>query len=196
MKDPQNIKGLLDLCPDFVGFIFYKKSPRYNQDLNEELVRSIPKSIKKVGVFVNESLESILKMVRRYELDYVQLHGDEDLDFTKQLKANGVKIIKVFRVMEELPEEILNFQDVVDYYLFDTASKEYGGSGKHFNWDILEKYDLEVPFLLSGGIDLLDIDRIHAMDHPKLMGVDVNSRFEYEPGKKDLERVKELKSIL
>ena len=196
MRDPENIKELVELRPDFIGFIFYKKSPRYDTHLNEDVVSRIPISIKKVGVFVNESLDSIMNLVDKYGLDYVQLHGDEDLDFAKQLKAEGIKIIKVFRILESIPVVALKYQGIADYILFDTATSGYGGSGRHFDWNILKNYNLEIPFLLSGGIDLMDMEKIKSMAIPQMSGIDVNSRFEIEPGLKDLKKVKELKALL
>lgn len=196
MSDPLNIQGLVDLSPDFIGFIFYEKSPRFNPRLEQALISSIPNRIKTVGVFVDESFHSILKIVRRFGLDYVQLHGDEDLEFSKKIKESGVKIIKVFRVSDSLPSDVSQYEGIADYLLFDTATVDYGGSGKQFEWDILKQYDLEIPFLLSGGIDISDIGKIKSMNLPRMVGIDVNSRFELEPGLKDLKQVKELKAIL
>ena len=196
MRDPSNIKGLLELRPDFIGFIFYEKSPRYSSSLDEDLLSRIPLSIHKVGVFVNETIDTVVKTMRRYGLDYAQLHGDEDLDYAKKLRAKGIKIIKVFRVMDVLPVAASRFEGVVDYLLFDTASSAYGGSGRHFDWTILKNYNLGVPLLLSGGIAIEDIASIKSLSIPHLVGVDVNSRFEVEPGLKDLEMVKALKEVL
>ena len=196
MSNYENIKGLVGLRPDFIGFIFYKKSPRFNGSLDQDLIARIPISISKVGVFVNESLETIVKVVKKYGLDYAQLHGDEDLDFAKKLKEKGVKVIKVFRVMDTLPIAASKYLGVADYFLFDTATSSYGGSGRHFDWNILKNYNLEVPFLLSGGIDLSDIEKIKSLNIASMVGIDVNSRFELKPGLKDLDKVKELKAAL
>ncbi|WP_370087747.1 phosphoribosylanthranilate isomerase [Ekhidna sp.] len=196
MKDPENIRGLIDLHPDFIGFIFYPKSPRYVDEMDEDFIMRIPISIRKVGVFVNETIEKIVKLSDRYGIEYIQLHGDEDLDFAKQLKSKGLKIIKVFRVMDTVPFVAKKYEGIADYFLFDTASINYGGSGRHFDWNILRTYNLSVPFLLSGGVQLSDIEKIKAMEIEKLVGVDVNSRFELEPGLKDLEMVKSLKEVL
>ncbi|WP_420575338.1 DUF559 domain-containing protein [Ekhidna sp.] len=196
MRDPENIRGLIDIKPDFMGFIFYPKSPRYVNEMDEDFIMRIPISIRKVGVFVNETLERIVELADKYGLEYIQLHGDEDLAFAKKLKEKGLKIIKVFRVMDTIPFVAKQYQGIADYFLFDTASMNYGGSGRHFDWNILKNYNLETPFLLSGGVQLEDIEKIKAMEVSQLVGVDVNSRFELEPAKKNLDMLRELKSVL
>ena len=196
MKEAENIRSLVAVEPDFIGFIFYAKSPRYVNGLDEEEIGEIPDTIKKVGVFVNESQETIKEIYFRYGLDYVQLHGDEDMNFAKELSDEGIKIIKVFRVIDTIPDEALAFEGVADYFLFDTAAASYGGTGRHFDWNILTNYSLETPFLLSGGVQLSDLDKIKAMEIEKLVGIDVNSKFEIEPGLKNIELVKKLKEEL
>lgn len=196
MRDPENIEELIALKPDFIGFIFYPKSPRYVSELDEDFMMRIPISISKVGVFVNESLETILELANKYGLEYIQLHGDEDLAFANALKERGLKIIKVFRVMDTIPFFAKNYEGIADYFLFDTASVNYGGSGRHFDWNILKNYNLQIPFLLSGGVQLEDLPKVKSMDIDQLAGIDVNSRFEMEPAKKDIEKLKELKAAL
>lgn len=196
MRNPANIQQLVGLRPDFMGFIFYKKSPRYVGDLKADVFSRIPLSIKKVGVFVNEEIQTVLGLYEKYGLDYIQLHGDEDLAYSQELKSKGVKIIKVFRILDSLPYAISKFCEFSDYFLFDTATKAYGGSGRHFDWSILNNYTFEVPYLLSGGISLEDVEGLKAMTLTGLEGIDVNSRFEVEPGLKNIEMVKKLKTQL
>lgn len=196
MRDPKNIEGLVELTPDFIGFIFYSKSPRFVTSLDDSLVKKIPKSIQRVGVFVNESLDEIDKKAHKYGLSYIQLHGDEDLAFSRNLKERGHKIIKVFRISDSLPTYLGNYEGVADYLLFDTASLNYGGSGVHFKWEALKEYNLDIPYLLSGGVQLEDIPKIKDMGLKKLVGIDVNSRFERSPGVKNLEKIKALKAVL
>lgn len=196
MRDPENIQGLIELKPDFIGFIFYPKSPRYVAEMDEDFIMRIPLSIQKVGVFVNESLNSIIDTANKYGLEYIQLHGDEDLSFANAIKESGLKVIKVFRIMDTIPFFAKNYEGIADYFLFDTASINYGGSGRHFDWNILKNYNLNVPFLLSGGIQLEDIPRIKSMEIEQLVGVDVNSRFETDPAMKDLDKLKLLKEAL
>ena len=196
MKHPDNIEGLVKLEPDFMGFIFYPESPRYANEIDAEMMASIPAVIRKTGVFVNAELSDILALVEKYQLDAIQLHGDESLDLVKELKQRGLTVIKVFRVQDKLPEAIIDFDENVDFFLFDTKSKAYGGTGQHFDWSILSAYDYQTPYFLSGGVELKDIETIHALALPKLVGVDVNSKFELEPGLKDLARVQQLKEQL
>ena len=196
MREPENIQGLIDLRPDFIGFIFYAKSPRYAAEIDENIILRIPISIKKVGVFVNERIDVVLKTAEKYALQYIQIHGDEDLEYARTLKEKGLKVIKVYRIMDSLPVSAKKYEGVADYFLFDTASAGYGGSGRHFDWNILKNYNLNTPFLLSGGIQLSDIEKIKTFQVDKLVGIDVNSRFETAPGEKNLDLLKELKAVL
>ena len=196
MRDIKNIQGLVAIEPDFIGFIFYHKSPRYVGEMDDNFIMCIPSGIHKVGVFVNEAIEKIVDLANKYGLEYIQLHGDEDLKFVQQLKQKGLKIIRVFRVMDTIPFVAKKYEGIADYFLFDTASINYGGSGRHFDWDILRNYNLKIPFLLSGGVQLEDIPKIRAMKIEKLVGIDVNSRFETKPAMKDLKKIAELKSAL
>ncbi len=194
MREADNINALVGLEPDFIGFIFYSKSPRYV--VGNELP-AIPKQIKKVGVFVNESEDYIMRMVASYDLDMAQLHGDETAELANSLRNKGIGVIKVLSVLDEMPHsEISAHQQTVDYFLFDTKTQKHGGSGQKFDWSILEQYESETPFFLSGGIDLDDIERIKTLNLPKLFAIDVNSRFELEPGVKDIEKLRALKHQL
>lgn len=195
MREADNIRDLMKLQPDFVGFIFYPKSPRFVDEGAHLSV--VGKSAKKVGVFVNEDMDKLLSEVAKHELDFVQLHGDESADFAKKLKSKGIGVIKAFRVMEEMPvAEIRVFEDVVDFFLFDTKTPSFGGSGHKFDWTILKGYPSSVPFFLSGGIDESDIEEIQNLNLPNLYAIDVNSRFELAPALKDIEKLKALKQKL
>lgn len=198
MREPENIQELETLGPDFIGFIFYEKSPRYVAVAdNQGIISRIDTSINKVGVFVNEPIESLFSTVTEFDLDYVQLHGGEDLDYCKEVEKAGVKIIKVFSVMDQLPlAQIQEFEEVVEYFLFDTKTPEYGGSGRHFDWNILNDYNSDKPFLLSGGIKNEDLDEIMKLDIPHLFALDVNSKYESAPGVKNIELIKELDKAL
>lgn len=199
MRDSQNIRELLKLQPDYMGFIFFEKSPRnVGNDLDAQLLLSFPKTTQKVGVFVNEPLDSLRATVRKYKLDYVQLHGDESVEYVGELYADGIKVIKVFSVGNEAFDFSLlkPYKSFVDFFLFDTKGKERGGNGVTFDWKVLEAYDQSVPFLLSGGIDLENIAKLDELKGMNLHAIDVNSKFELEPGLKDIERVRELKSLI
>ncbi len=197
MKYPPNIKDVVALNPDFLGFIFYRKSPRYVEPFPFEALNLIPPTIKKTGVFVNEKLDDILTVVHRYKLDAVQLHGHEMERTCRKLRETGLTIIKAFPI--ETAHNFIparHYEGLCDYFLFDTKSDSHGGSGNKFNWNILHEYNGKTPFLLSGGIDSGDVSAITRLNHPKLAGVDLNSRFETKPGLKDVSKLKEFLNAL
>lgn len=183
---------------DYIGFIFYAPSKRYvlSPLTLDQLKKFAPANAKKVGVFVNETISSLVSMVETAGLDMVQLHGDEDEAYCETLKtilAGKVKIVKVFRVGDKMPL-VDSFQDLADYYLFDTDSKMYGGTGAHFNWELLKGNSINKPYFLSGGIGPNDMGGIEVMKQTRagktLVALDINSQFEIEPGVKNLEKIK------
>jgi phosphoribosylanthranilate isomerase len=182
MKYPDNIVEVSQLLPDYLGFIFYEKSSRFF----DGEIPEIPKSIKKVGVFVDATLEEIISKIKKYDLNAVQLHGNETPEFCKNIKQENIEIIKVFSVNDDFDFEVVKpFGAVSDYFLFDTKGKLPGGNGITFNWQILEKYNSIKPFFLSGGIGIEDIEKIKQMNLP-IYAIDVNSKFEIEPGLKNI----------
>lgn len=191
LKHEHNIRELIQLPIDYMGFIFYKKSPRFiAANLSFDFMRTIPKHIKKVGVFVNESSYSIFDKIAHYDLDIVQLHGNESPELCAELKPH-VKVIKAFHMNDDFDlKQLENYLHVVDYFLFDTPTANYGGSGKAFNWQILNKYTYKIPFFLSGGIREGHIEEIKKLNIPQLVAIDINSKFEKEPGLKNTEQVK------
>lgn len=192
MRDETNIKGLVKLAPDYMGFIFYEKSPRYiiNQ-LNASIVDTLPSTIKKVGVFVNAGEAMVKNAVIAYGLDLVQLHGDESPELCYLFKQSGLEVIKAFRIDENFDfYRTRLYESSCDYYLFDTATQAFGGSGLKFNWELLKKYNNARPVFLSGGIGEADIEQIEALDWLNLKALDVNSKFEIAPGLKDLEKLR------
>ena len=195
MREVENVSALVALKPDFIGMIFFSKSPRYIE--NPSVVALIPKEIKKVGVFVNAGFDEIMAQVKSYQLDMVQLHGEEPVLLAQQLKNTGLDVMKVFSVIDQMPmEDLKAFEHAVDYFLFDTKTPAYGGSGQKFDWAILKQYTSTKPFFLSGGIDLADVAAIKALNLPQLYAIDVNSRFEIVPGLKDIEKIRLLKEEL
>ena len=160
-------------------------------------MNAVPDHIKRVGVFVNEKPEVILSQAKKYSLDMIQLHGDEDSIFAEQL-AEKIKVIKAFRVEEDFNfSETKPYEKSCSFFLFDTKGKLYGGTGKKFNWDQLQKYTGHTPFLLSGGITPEDAGNIRNFSHPDFAGIDLNSGFETAPGVKDIQKIKNfLKHIL
>lgn len=197
MRNLDNIESLLALNPDFVGFIFYKKSKRFVEEFPEII---FPKGIKKIGVFVNESIKVLLKTIDKHKLDGVQVHGHESPEFCLELaeairkKEKPITIIKAFSVDEGFDFNTTSpYDESCDYFLFDTKGKDYGGNGVKFNWRILQNYKGETPFLLSGGISKEDVDAINNFGHKAFKGIDINSGFEIEPGLKNINEIKEFK---
>lgn len=197
MRDTANLAELLELKPDFIGFIFYDKSPRFvGEILDEEFVKNIPKPIKKVGVFVNANPDFILRNVKKYDLQFVQLHGNETPDFCRTLKMRGANIIKAFSVDENFNFATLNnYKPHCDFFLFDAKGTQPGGNGITFNWEVLKRYDNDKPFFLSGGLSLENIEEVSKLENP-IFGLDVNSKFETEPALKDIEKLKQLMEMV
>ncbi len=197
----KQMKQLDGLNIDFAGFIFYKDSPRYvgNKNLANEL-KNADFDIKKVGVFVNPELIDVLTAIDEYGLDAVQLHGDESPEMCEDLSTE-VEVIKAFRIGDDtvnIDEMVADYDDVCDFYLFDKAGwpPPLEEHGKQFDWKILAKAKIEKPFFLSGGIGPDDIDKIKKFKHPDFFGVDINSKFEKEPGVKDMVKVLQFKQGL
>ncbi len=198
MRDSQNIRELLLLNPDYMGFIFYEKSPRnVGEVLDDVLLKSFPESVQKVGVFVNASLDFVKEKVARYGLQLVQLHGDESPAYVADLFAVGIRVMKVFSVGDEFDfKQLGQYNPFVEYFLFDTKGKARGGNGEVFNWELLKGYDQKIPFFLSGGIDLENVDELEKLEAMNIHAIDVNSKFELEPGLKSIEKVEKLKMKL
>jgi phosphoribosylanthranilate isomerase len=192
MKHAANIALLSQLKPDYMGFIFYKKSPRYVHDvLPPSVVSDIPKSIKKTGVFVNATRKDILSMADLYQLDAIQLHGQESPDFCQDLKELGYIVLKAFHLKNENDiYDTSKYEEACDFFLFDTPSDKHGGTGQKFNWQLLEAYKGSCPYFISGGIGPEDADSIKNLTSIRPMGLDINSRFEWEPGLKNIEAIK------
>lgn len=203
MREPENVKALLGLPIDYMGFIFYKKSPR-NIGKKDPLIHWVQKNVKsfgeveRVGVFVNSEIDFILNKVHDYKLDYVQLHGEESAEYCAEIQSfwaistmRSARLIKVFSVDNDFDFSITQaYEPHCSHFLFDTKGKQRGGNGTKFNWNILEEYSGSLPFFLSGGIDPDATEEIKALDLKQLIGIDINSRFELKPGLKDIEKIK------
>jgi len=196
------IQELISLNTNFLGFIFYEKSPRFVLNhLSLEEISEINHQ-GKVGVFVNETVEKISEISEKAKLNFIQLHGDEDEEFILKLRkfiGENIKIIKVIRIgnqkIVELQKNINQQPSTVNYLLFDTDSKAFGGTGKSFDWQILNEIEIPKPYFLSGGISLENIHQLSIIIQQPL-ALDINSKFETEPGIKDLEKIKTFKSLL
>lgn len=188
MKDPGNIQEIASLEPNYLGFIFYEKSPRNFDGKIPEL----QENIKKTGVFVDASVEFMKEKAKEHDLKAVQLHGKESPEVCSALKSEGLEVIKVFSIKDTFDFRILQeYEGKVDFFLFDTKGKEKGGNGVTFNWELLHKYPSSTPFFLSGGIGLEELEKLKDFDLPETFyGIDVNSRFETEPGIKNPDKVK------
>lgn len=182
MRDSENIRAIEQTKADLMGFIFHPKSPRFVASLPEYM----PKKQKRVGVFVNASLEQIIAKAQKFSLEYIQLHGDEPPAFCSELKNRGLKVIRAQRIANT--DDIIRAEsyNMADLMIFDTKTELYGGSGKKFNWQLLEDYKGCVPFLLSGGIRSDTFEEIKAFFHPQFAGIDLNSGFEISPALKDV----------
>lgn len=196
------VQELIELKVDFLGFIFYEKSPRYVLNyLSLKQIAEIP-HFKKVGVFVNESIKGISEIASEAQLDIIQLHGDEDeiyIKLLRQMIGENVKIIKVIRIGNQTSDELQNTINqqptTINFLLFDTDSKAFGGTGKTFDWNILNDIEIPIPYFLSGGISLENVEDLKNINQ-KPIALDINSKFEIEPGNKDLEKVKEFLSLI
>lgn len=187
MTEADNIRQVDALGVSLIGFIFYPKSPRCLCLLPQYL----PVFAKRVGVFVNESKENVLMYADRFGLDYVQLHGNESPGYCRSLRSLGIRIIKAFSITSS--KDLLaasDYEGFCDYYLFDTPTVGYGGSGQQFDWNLLQSYNGDTPFLLSGGINPGSVKALNEFHHPRMAGIDINSCFETSPGIKDVERIK------
>ena len=198
MKETENITEISTLQPDYLGFIFWEKSKR---NMTLDAIPELPETIKKVGVFVDASIQEIAAKINQYQLDVIQLHGNESVIFCRNVKKLGVEVIKVFSM-----DSTFNFSLVkeyvlaVDYFLFDTKGKLPGGNGVTFDWKILENYHCDTPYFLSGGIGTTEIDGLKEfLKSPaakKCYAIDVNSRFEKKPGIKNKIKLQKFKKLL
>lgn len=190
MRDAQNIRQVAGLVPDYMGFIFYGPSPRYVGD-DFRLKEEVPAHIVRVGVFVNASNDEIKRQSAAVGFDHVQLHGNESVQQAAALKEAGFRVIKVFSIDDKFDfAATKEYSPVVDYFLFDTKGKLHGGNAQTFNWKVLQRYEQDVPFFLSGGISPENIHNIASLETMNLFALDVNSGVEESPGLKSLEKLK------
>jgi phosphoribosylanthranilate isomerase len=191
MKFSGNIKDLAGLSPDYMGFIFYDKSKRFVfNELDKDQLLLLDNKISKVGVFVNEKVETMVEIAKKFGFKTIQLHGDESPEVCRQIKEADISVIKAFSIDENFDFSFLEpYKQHCDYFLFDTKGVDYGGNGKRFNWEVLKKYNNEVPFFLSGGIDLMNAEEIKNLIGLNIHAIDINSCFETQPGLKDINKI-------
>ena len=218
MREPENIRAVEELGVDMIGFIFVPQSkryvrmissnagilPDYADERQNETSAAGKKAPLRVGVFVDDMPQNIITRIYNYNLDYVQLHDDESAVMIDNLRRSvdpdihkGLKIIKAISVASENDvKRWREYEGHADMLLFDTKGDEAGGNGRHFDWELLNAYDGNIPFLLSGGIDIDDALEIRKIKHPMFAGVDINSRFETEPAVKDVEKTRNFIRLL
>jgi phosphoribosylanthranilate isomerase len=203
-RNPENIEALSKLPLDFIGFIFYPKSPRYagqkklEQWMSKQGIELLG-SIAKVGVFVNAEIEEVVNRIHDFELDFIQLHGTESPEYCKELfdlwgfsSIRRASIIKAFSIDENFDfASTAPYTSYCKYFLFDTKGASFGGNGTPFDWHLLDNYQGVTPFFLSGGIGPESVTAIREVQHPQLVGIDINSKFETEPGEKDVALISE-----
>ena len=196
MKFRHNMLKVAQMKPDYLGFIFYQKSPRYMPEtLSPKDLQQLPKQTQKVGVFVNATTAYMQEQAKAYRLDLLQLHGSESPEQCEGLKKAGYDLIKVFSLgREDFDFALLDaYKPYVKYFLFDTKGRQPGGNGETFDWSLLRKYDQEIPFFLSGGVSLDNVNQLSALPFLNIHAIDVNSKFELEPGIKDINLLQKLK---
>lgn len=195
MREKKNIISLTDLKPNYIGFIFWISSTRYV----DQSTPSLPEAIKKTGVFVDATIDFIKSMVQNHQLKAVQLHGEETPDYCSIIQKFGVEVIKSFSIKDQFDYNKINiYEDYCDYYLFDTKGKLPGGNGYAFDWTLLNAYPSEKPFFLSGGIGPNELIKIKDLINTSLplYAIDVNSKFEYSPGLKNIDLIRQFKKQL
>lgn len=194
MREPENIHRVAEAGADWMGFIFYARSPRFAGSLSPDEIskeRAVREPPVRVGVFVDATPEHMMEMGNKYALGYLQLHGNESPDTCYALQKRGYAVIKAFSIADKEDLKLTaDYEGRADYFLFDTKCNGYGGSGKQFDWSVLTAYKGQTPFLLSGGINPDSVEAIRNFHHPKLAGLDLNSGFETAPGLKDIEKLK------
>lgn len=195
MREATNILDIGNMQPDFMGFIFYNKSPRF-VGADFAMPGLLDKNVKRVGVFVNTDVSDIISTIGKHKLDMVQLHGDESTELCQKVKSQA-EVIKVFSIDDTFNFNVVKpYEAVVDYFLFDTKGPQRGGNGVAFDWRALRNYKGDVPFFLSGGINSNNAAFINEINHPRLFAIDVNSGIEIRPGLKDPSKFNELNKII
>lgn len=197
LREFKNVREITETTsPDFLGFIFYDKSPRcVDEEVLSQVLQDLPASVKKVGVFVDATTAEMLEKAEKFHLDYLQLHGNEPVKQCKELEEKGRRIIKAFGIRPQFDfDQLQYYAPYVSFFLFDTKGEQEGGNGYAFDWQILKSYDQKVPFFLSGGISLENIPQVNDFLHLNIFALDVNSKFEIAPGLKDVAKLKELRN--
>lgn len=185
LREADNIRAVTNAAPDCYGFIFYPRSPRFV----DKRPTYLPETGRRIGVFVHPTVEDVECRIASFGLHGIQLHGDVTPDFCKQFRKNGLTVIRALPASDNLDALTHSYIDAVDYFLFDTPTEAHGGSGRYFDWRLLETYTGDVPFLLSGGLSPASLPTLATLRHPRWAGIDLNSGFEMAPAVKDADKL-------
>ncbi len=195
MKDATNIASLLQLPIDYIGLIFYERSPRFAGHVDPQIFDQY--DVPKVGVFVDQAVEEIVERQQAFQLDVIQLHGQESPAFCQEIKNKGFTVWKAFGVNADFDFSLLDsYREVVDLFLFDTKTPAHGGSGNTFDWDLLNQYNGNTPYLLSGGIGVDNLATALERKDSRMVGLDLNSKLEINPGLKNIDLVQKALKII
>ncbi|UIR55176.1 phosphoribosylanthranilate isomerase [Sphingobacterium sp. SRCM116780] len=196
MRDLDNMLDLIKLPIDYMGLIFYEKSKRYISTIDAHFIKSL-QGVKKIGVFVNSSEQEILNQINNFGLEGIQLHGHESPAFCQQIKLHDMLVIKAFGIDENFDwQSLKSYESAVDYFLFDTKSVNHGGTGTQFDWTLLLNYPLDKPYFLSGGLSADNIESAIQIPDNRLYGLDLNSKFEFKSGIKNIELLEKTLKII
>ncbi len=187
LGEANNIRAVEEAGAHWFGFIFYPQSPRFI----DKRPAYLPKRGKRVGVFVHPSYREVLERVKQFELDAVQFHGNASPEICQTFKDRGIIVIRALPTKPDFVAETAAYTKHIDYFLFDTPTLSFGGSGRSYDWTLLKRYKGPVPFLLSGGLSLSLLPELQKFSHPNLAGYDLNSGFEIAPGIKDAAAVQQ-----
>lgn len=193
MREASNVAEIGDEHPDYMGFIFYAPSPRDCSGMHPDVLKNLPDGVEPVAVTVNMKPETVMQLVERYGFRTVQLHGDESPDDCRILHEKGLTVFKAIGIKgEESLKSLPDYQGYADMFVFDTSAASRGGTGRKFDWNLLHNYTGDTPFLLSGGIGPEDVELVRGIRHPSFAGIDLNSRFEISPAKKDVDLIRKI----
>lgn len=185
MRNADNIRAVEQTGIDWMGFIFYPPSPRYVDQVPDYL----PQQVKRVGVFVNPTFRQVVDRVKQFGLHAVQFHGTASPEMCQAFRERGLIVIRALPVTPTFVADTAEYTDKIDYFLFDTPTLKFGGSGKSYDWQLLRRYNGPTPFLLSGGLSLQSVPQLQQFTHPYLAGYDLNSGFEIAPAVKDAAQI-------
>lgn len=192
MREANNIRAVEAAGADWLGFIFYPKTPRFVKKVPDYL----PQKAKRVGVFVHPQFRDVVEKVKQFGLQAVQFHGTASANMCATFRERGLLVIRALPITPDFVAETAEYTDKIDYFLFDTPTLKFGGSGQKYDWSLLQRYPGPTPFLLSGGLSPQSVEALQHFHHPMLRGYDLNSGFEVSPALKDAAAIKQFIDIM